>query len=98
MVAEALPSSLGNLRRYYLLARLSAQRIGRSAEASVWQAKQQAEDGTALPAGFPFRAELALAGYTTDADLEFANESELADYAGLSQTAASKVFAALAAL
>ena len=64
---------------------------------TVWKAKQEAEPGTALPASFPARAKLVAAGYSTDVDLDGADETELVD-AGLTTREAQAALAAFADL
>lgn len=78
--------------------RIEAGRRCEPALRDVWHAKQSEEPGTDLPTGFPAKAELAVAGYTTVEDLDGADVEELEDYAGISQLQASAVLAALAAL
>lgn len=99
-------------RRYYLLKRMSARLLGDLALSAVWQAKQLAEPGTALPSTFPLRIDLAALDqtfaadvdpfvygfYTTREDLLGADTKELGDYAGLTQREAETVIAAVAAL
>jgi hypothetical protein len=65
-------------RRYYLHKRRYAGQICDGLEL-VWKAKQEAEPGAALPADFPHRERLQTAGYTTDSDLDGADERELVD-------------------
>jgi len=60
----------------------------------VWLAKQLELPGQALPDGFPHRARLADAGYSTVEDLEGVTVKEL-QQAGLSRREASAVLAAL---
>ncbi len=83
-------------RRYYLLKRLAARQ--QCLEEGVWQSKQEAAGGTALPDDFPFRAELATAGYTTADDVDGATTDELLEFAGLDARAAAAVIAAVAAV
>lgn len=83
-------------RRYYLLKRLAARRD--CLEEGVWLALQNEQSGTALPDDFPYRAELAEAGYSTVQDLDGASPDELSEFANLFSTAAKAVLAALAAL
>jgi hypothetical protein len=87
-----------SFRRYCLDKRISAMRVGDDAIASLWQSKQEAQAGTALPADFPSRSKLVAAGYTTNADLVGADVRELRDYARLSKREADSVIAAAAAL
>ena len=65
--------------------------------AAVWQAKQEAEPGTDLPADFPSLSALQAAGYSTDTDLDGADLTELRA-AGLSNRAAQAVLDAFALL
>lgn len=83
-------------RRYYLLKLLTAQRLGR--EEGVWRSKLLGYPGTALPSGFPSRAALVAAGYTTIEDVDGATQLELQLHVRLSSTAANAVIAAVAAL
>lgn len=84
-------------RRYYLHKRLFARMALEDSE-RIWQAKQEAEPGTALPASFPFLSELTQIGYTTREDLDGADEDELTRHAGFSTRDASAILAAFAAL
>lgn len=65
---------------------------------AVWKYKQEAQPGTALPATFPFLADLALSGYTTREDLNGADEYELKRIALLDSIAAQTVLYAFAHL
>jgi hypothetical protein len=85
-------------RRYYLLSRQQMSLEGEPAMAGVWRAKQEAQPGAPLPAGFPEAESLARAGYTTVEDLDGACADELEDQACLSPPAAAAVLTALAAL
>lgn len=85
-----------SVRRYYLLKRLAARQ--RCEEEGVWQAKQEAVAGTAIPDDFPFRAALVAAGYSATEDLDDATPDELAEFASLRGRDSEAVFAALAAL
>jgi len=87
-------SEIKRPRRYYLLKRLEAVSLGDTALASVWQAKQEAEPGTALGASFPSLTALAACGYTTTEDVDGASLDELQDI-GLTATQATAVLAAL---
>lgn len=89
-------ATTGTPRRFYLHKRLEA-RIEFSSLEPVWQAKQEAEPGTALPADFPHLTELTALGYTTHEDLDGADESEL-ERAGLTLRQSKIVIAAFAAL
>ncbi len=84
-------------RRHYLLKRLEARAECSSLELA-WRAKQEAEPGTALPTGFPSKATLADNGYTTEEDLDGADEAELEKTAGLRKYEATAALSALAAL
>lgn len=66
-----------NARRYYLLSRLTAHRLGDLGLASLWRHKQEAEAGALLASDFPSRAALVAAGYATAEDLDGATEDEL---------------------
>lgn len=80
-------------RRFYLHKRLQARDECDDSE-RVWQAKQEAEPGVVLPAGFPLKTELAAAGYTTVEDLDGADEGELVKI-NLTSRQARAVLAAL---
>lgn len=82
-------------RRYYLHQRFWYLRVEKSiGQASVWQAKQEAEPGTPLAADFPYLALLVAAGYSTVEDIDGADQAELME-AGLSAAQASTALAAL---
>lgn len=87
-------AELTNVRRYYLQKRRKAREIEDWALETVWQAKQEAEPGTALGARFPHRAVLSTAGYTTTEDLDGADRAELVT-AGLTTREAQDVIGAL---
>lgn len=80
-------------RRFYLHKRLQARDECDDSE-RVWQAKQEAEPGTALPADFPLNSELAASGYTTVEDIDGADEDELVKI-NLTSRQARAVLAAL---
>jgi hypothetical protein len=82
-------------RRYYLLKRLAARRD--CLEEDAWIHKQAGEPGIDLPAGFPSRAALVAAGYSTREDVNGASVQELRRYACLSRSDAEAVIAAVAA-
>jgi hypothetical protein len=82
----------------YLLKRLTANQERNWALGTVWQSKQEAEPGVALPSTFPYLADLAVYGYTTEEDLDGADARELREYAGLTSRQADTVIAAFAAL
>ncbi len=84
-------------RRHYLLKRLEARECDSALEL-VWRSKQEGEPGTPLPVGFPSSATLAANGYTTEEDLDGADEAELEATAGLRTYQATAVLSALAAL
>ena len=86
------------LRRFYLMKRTAATERTDYAIAAVWQGKQEAEAGSALPEAFPSYAALVAAGYTTKEDLEGADACELVSHACLSQQDAEAVLAAFAKL
>lgn len=65
---------------------------------SVWRAKQEAQPGTALPATFPFLAQLAAGGYTTQQDLLGADILELERIAAFNSRDAQVVLTAYASL
>ena len=85
---------LKRARRYYLAKRVAARRDDDEALELTWQAKQEAEPGTALAADYPARAALVAAGYTTTEDLDGADADELRA-AGLSTRDAEAALAAL---
>lgn len=64
----------------------------------MWQSKQEGVPAQALPSGFPSRAALLAAGYSTVDDVDGASCAELRQYARISNTAAQAVIAAVAAL
>lgn len=80
-------------RRYYLAKRRAARVLQQNDE-QVWQAKQEAEQGTALAGTFPHRAILATLGYTTIEDIDGADADELRR-AGLTARQAEDVLGAL---
>lgn len=84
-------------RRYALLKRLYWRRMCEPDLEGVWRSKQEALPGTSLPAGFPFAAPLADAGYTTTDDLNGADERELVE-SGFSPQEAQEILSALAEL
>lgn len=91
LAAEVGMAEIRNVRRYYLHKRLTAEGdLG-----SSWQAKQEAEPGTPLEDGFPFKADLASVGYTTEEDLDGADQAEL-ERVGFKANQAKKIIAALA--
>lgn len=63
----------------------------------IWRAKQEAEPGAPLPSDFPYAERLAAAGYTTQEDLDGADEEELRCL-GFQVREAQRILAALAAL
>jgi len=69
---------VNSARRFYLL---KAQCIGddvtQDALQHVWWGKQEAQPGTAIPADFPFRAELDALHYRALEDLDGADQEEL---------------------
>lgn len=86
-------SEIRNLRRYALMKRRAAEEVGDLAVRDVWKGKQEAEPGTPLPASFPQRARLAEFYYSTDADLDGADEEELTAL-GFSTREAAEILAA----
>jgi len=85
-----------SVRRYYLC-KLNHEREN-DGEEGYWRTKQQAEPGTALPAGFPFLSTLAGCDYSTIEDLDGADSAELVRWVGLNSRQADNVIAALAPL
>ena len=87
-------ATIGSVRRYCLHKRRKARETGITALEVVWQAKQEAEPGVALGASFPHLAEITPLGYTTDTDLDGADQAELTS-AGLTIRQAQDVLGAL---
>jgi hypothetical protein len=85
-------------RRYCLLKRQQAVLEEQTATAQLWQVKQEAESGTALPADFPLRARLVAAFYSTSEDLDGCTVGELSDYGCFTVREAETILAAVAAL
>lgn len=82
-------------RRYYLAKRIAAIALyDDSVRAGLWRAKQEALAWPDLPAGFPGRAVLMAAGYTTVRDLDDADITELTGL-GLNGATAQRVLAAM---
>lgn len=80
-------------RRYYLLKRLAARRMGYGAVEAVWRGKQESEPGTPLSSNIRSAA-LSSAGYTCREDLEGASLAELVD-AGVPHFEATAALASL---
>jgi hypothetical protein len=93
-----MAQSILNLRRYYLLKRQLATELEQTAIAAVWQAKQQAESGSDLPASFPYLGRLADAFYTTRDDLDGATVEELSDQGCFSVLEANEILTAFSNL
>lgn len=91
LATEVGMAEIRNVRRFYLHKRLQSTD---SDNAKVWQAKQEAEPGTPLDAGFPLRADLVTLGYSTEQDLDGADQAEL-ERAGFKANQAKKIIAAL---
>jgi hypothetical protein len=85
-------------RRYCHRMRMNARATGEGQLEGVWRYKQEAQPGVALPAKFPFLAELALGGYTTIEDLDGADTYELQRIAKLAKADAETVLTALTPL
>lgn len=85
-------------RRYFLLNALSAELVDDRGLASAWRSKQQDQPGTPLPAGFPFRSELAEVGYTAVEDLDGADARELEQTTDLPTEHIEAILKALEAL
>lgn len=81
-------------RRYYLLKRQWAAANGERTIELAWQAKQEAEAGSDLPASFPFRARLADAFYTTSEDLDGATVDELSELGAFTVAEATAILSA----
>ncbi len=90
-------AAIKSVRRFYLLKRQAALEAGDEALSLVWRAKQEAEAGEALPAGFPCLSSLAEHGYSTEQDLNGANSDELLEL-GFSGRQVTAILAALAPL
>jgi hypothetical protein len=93
-----MPQAIRNYRRYCLLKRQWATNNEETAMASLWQAKQEAESGSDLPATFPFRERLAACFYTTSEDLDGADVAELADLGAFTTREAQRILTAFNAL
>lgn len=91
------PASVKTPRRFYLLKRQEAAALCDKGLELVWHGKQLAEPGTALPASFPFIAELEAAGYVAVEDLDGADACEV-ESIGLTAPETDLVMAALAEL
>jgi hypothetical protein len=87
---------INSVRRYYLLKRFAAKAKGDDIEL-VWKSKQEAVPEAALPPSFPLLQRLTALGYSTDADLDGADEAELTKH-GFSSDEAQRILAALASL
>jgi hypothetical protein len=87
-------STLLSPRRYYLAKRHAAADAEDTALEAVWQAKQEAESGTALADDFPYLTRLIAAGYSTEEDLAGADATELEAQGFASREAAAIVAAA----
>ncbi len=81
-------------RRYALLKRFYAARVGDTAIEMMWRGSQEAEPGSALPSAFPARTRLVAAGYTAIEDLNGATADELQRNAGLTASEAEAAIAA----
>lgn len=91
LATEVGMSEIRNVRRFYLHKRLQSA----ADDANVWQSKQESEPGTPLADGFPHKSDLAAVGYTTEEDLDGADQAEL-ERAGFKANQAKKIIAALA--
>ncbi len=90
-------SEIKTKRRFYLLKRLAAREASESTE-PVWQAHQEEESATALPADFPSRAALVAVGYAAKEDIDGADEFELMRNTRISIREAQAVLAAIATI
>ncbi len=81
-------------RRFYLLKRRAALAAGDAHLAGFWRVKQEALAWPVLPADFPARTALVVAGYTTVRDLDGADADELSNL-GLTRAQADAVVAAM---
>lgn len=93
-----MPQAVTSYRRYCLLKRQLATVNEETAMAGLWQAKQEAESGSELPANFPLRVRLAAAFYTTREDLDGATVAELSDLGCFTTREATTILAAFTAL
>jgi hypothetical protein len=87
-------STLGSVRRYYLAKRHAALDNGDKALELVWEGKQLAEPGEALPTDFPYAARLIALGYVALEDLAGADAEELTDQ-GFTSRESTEILAAL---
>lgn len=78
-------------RRVYFFKWVSAVRAGDDGLSYVWRAKRLAEPGTALPAAFPWRAQLLAVGVLAIEDLDGASARAIAAL-GLRSSQADDVF------
>ena len=83
-------------RRYYLTKVYTSKAAGEFGAQAVWQGKQAAVAGTALPATIPHQADLAalVPSFTTVEDLTGSSVAELTRV-GLSRVKAQDVITAL---
>lgn len=86
-------ASINNLRRFYLHKWIWALRSFDNT-AAVWRSKQEALPGVALAATFPHLSKLTECGYTTEEDLDGADEAELLAV-GFTTTETEQILAAL---
>jgi hypothetical protein len=91
-------SDINRVRRYYLLKRHAADAAEDHSLRDVWRAKQEAEPGTLLPAGFPAKSTLEENGYVAVEDVHGASLAELRRTAGLNAHQAQAVIKAAEAL
>ncbi len=86
-------------RRYYHRKRMNARFNGDVELEGAWRALQEQQlPSTALPASFPYRAELAAEGYAVREDLDGADVEELMGVAKFTKREAEEVLAALTLL
>jgi hypothetical protein len=75
---------------------MNARSEGNSELESLWRYKQENIPSTPLPLNFPYRSELAAAGYTTMMDLDGADVPELRAVGKLRRLEAESVVEAYA--
>lgn len=90
-----IASVITSPRRYYLLKSYAAESVGDLELQGVWRAKQLGAPSTALVEGFPSRAALFAAFYTTTADLNGASVTELVNNVRLTAVQAQAALDAL---
>jgi hypothetical protein len=92
-----MSSGINSVRRYYLLKRFSARRVGDDALELVWLGKQEGVSGSPLLEDFPLFERLASVGYSTSEDLNGASATELREN-GFSSAEAQTILTAFLAI